>query len=56
MKVNITILDVFKISSLGYNYEAILKFENNGHFLKNRNLKWEYLSKKGIRVIATSFS
>ena len=31
-------------------------FDENGNFRKDRNLKWEYLPKKGGRVIVTSFS
>ena len=46
VKIYFTILDVFKISSLGYNYAAISKLEKNEHFRKNQNLKWEYLPKK----------
>jgi len=32
MKAYLIIMDVLKISGLGYNYAAILKFEKNGHF------------------------
>ena len=49
-------IHVFKISSLGNNYAAIRKFEKMDIFEKNRNLKWEYLPKKGSSVTVTSFS
>ena len=46
MKVNITILNVFKLSSLGNNYAAIWKLEKNGHFLKKSKFEMEISSKK----------
>ena len=56
VKAYFTILEVFNISSFGYDYASIWKLEKNWHFKKKRNLKWEYLPKKGSRVIVTSFS
>ena len=35
VKVYITILNVFKMSSVGFKSAAIFEFEKNGHFLKN---------------------
>ena len=46
VKVFFTILDVFKIISLGYNYAAILKFEKNEPFLKKLKFKMGISSKK----------
>ena len=56
MKVYFTILDVLKISSLGYNYAAIRKLEKNGHFYKKLKFEMEISSKKERRVTVTSFS
>ena len=39
MKVYFAILDVFKTSSLDYNYATICKLEKNWHFLKKNEIK-----------------
>ena len=56
VKVYFTILDVFKLSSLGYNYEAIWKFEKNEHFWKKSKFEIGISSKKRKQGNLTSFN
>ena len=56
MEVYFTILDVFKISSLGYNYAAIWKFKKNGHFWKKSKSEMGIYSEKKSRSIVTNLA
>ena len=53
VKVYFTILNVFKISSFGYNYAAFWKLEKNGHlFLKKiETWNWNIFLKKEAESI-----